>query len=135
MAAILRCAAAGRPRGRGSRTRAAPRGCDPGPVSISAAPAPVPVLAEEEALAAAHAVADALAAGAGAVARDRAGADAVPRDALAALDASGLLGITVPRLQGGAEASMATLAEVVRVIAAVDPAIAQVPQAHWLFVD
>jgi SfnB family sulfur acquisition oxidoreductase len=94
----------------------------------------VPILAgDDEALAAAHAVAAALADGA--IARDRAGADAVPHDALAALDGSGLLGITVPRAHGGAELGMATLAEVIRIIAAVDPAIAQVPQAHFLFVD
>jgi SfnB family sulfur acquisition oxidoreductase len=100
----------------------------------TSARASVPVLdSDEEAIAAAHAVASALTDGA--VARDRAGADAIPNDALAALDGSGLLGVTVPRAHGGAEAGMATLAEVTRVIAAVDPAIAQVPQAHYLFVD
>ncbi len=65
--------------------------------------------------------------------RDRAGG--VPRRELAALDASGLLGITVPRAYGGAGLSAAVLAEVVRVIAAVDPAVAQAPQSHYLFVD
>jgi SfnB family sulfur acquisition oxidoreductase len=94
----------------------------------------VPILAgEEDALAAAHGVAEALAAGA--VARDRIGSAAVPDDALAALDASGLLAITVPRDHGGADVSMVTLAEVIRIIAAVDPAIAQVPQAHYLFIE
>jgi SfnB family sulfur acquisition oxidoreductase len=94
----------------------------------------VPVLStHDEAVAAAHAVADAIAGGV--VERDRAGADAVPRDALAALDQSGLLGITVPRAHGGAELGPVTLAEVTRIVAAVDPAIAQVPQAHFLFVD
>lgn len=52
--------------------------------------------------------------------RDRAGA--VPARELAALDASGLLGITVPRAYGGADLPAAVLAEVVRVIAATDPA-------------
>jgi SfnB family sulfur acquisition oxidoreductase len=94
----------------------------------------IPILADDRAaVAAAHAVAAAIAAGT--VDRDRAGAETVPHDALAALDASGLLGITVPRSHGGADASMATLAEVTRIVAAIDPAIAQVPQAHYLFVD
>jgi SfnB family sulfur acquisition oxidoreductase len=94
----------------------------------------VPVLqTHEEAVAAAHAVAAVLADGV--VARDRAGADAVPGEALAALDASGLLSITVPRANGGPELGPVTLTEVTRILAAVDPAIAQVPQAHFLFVD
>jgi len=69
----------------------------------------------------------------GAIERDRSAA--VPARELAALDASGLLGITVPRAYGGADLPAAVLAEVVRVIAAVDPAIAQVPQSHFLLVD
>ena len=69
----------------------------------------------------------------GVIERDRAGA--VPWAELAALDASGLLAITVPAAHGGPELSPVVLAEVIRTIAAVDPAIAQVPQAHFLFVD
>jgi len=69
----------------------------------------------------------------GVIERDRAGT--VPVSELADLDASGLLGITVPRAYGGADASMVTLAEVIRTIASVDPAIAQVPQGHFLMVD
>ena len=69
----------------------------------------------------------------GVIARDRAGR--VPYPELAALDASGLLGITVPAAYGGPELSPVVLAEVIRTIAAVDPAIAQIPQAHFLFVD
>jgi SfnB family sulfur acquisition oxidoreductase len=69
----------------------------------------------------------------GVIERDRAGT--VPWADLAALDASGLLGITVPAAYGGPELSPVVLAEVIRAIAAVDPAIAQVPQAHFLFVD
>ena len=69
----------------------------------------------------------------GVIERDRSGS--VPARELAALDASGLLGITVPRAYGGADLPAAVLAEVIRVIAAVDPAIAQVPQSHYLFVD
>jgi SfnB family sulfur acquisition oxidoreductase len=114
------------------RTRGPPPTCDADRVASHTLSVPI-IADDEEAVAAAGAVAAALAEGA--VARDRAGADAVPVEALAALDASGLLGITVPRAHGGAEVSMATLAEVTRVIAAVDPAIAQIPQAHYLFVD
>ena len=69
----------------------------------------------------------------GVIERDRAGT--VPARELAGLDASGLLGITVPGEHGGADLPPSTLAEVIRVIAAVDPAIAQVPQSHFLFVD
>jgi SfnB family sulfur acquisition oxidoreductase len=69
----------------------------------------------------------------GAIDRDRVGA--VPVSELAALDASGLLGITVPLEYGGADVSAAALAEVIRLIAVADPSIAQVPQAHFLFVD
>ena len=65
--------------------------------------------------------------------RDRTGT--VPADELAAFDASGLLGITVPAKYGGPELPPSVLAEVTRSIAAIDPAIAQVPQGHFLFVD
>ena len=92
----------------------------------------VPVLTSAgQAVGAGYELAAALAPGASE--RDRAGT--VPAEALAALDASGLLGITVPREYGGADVSAATLAEVIRLIAMADPAIAQVPQAHFLLVD
>lgn len=69
----------------------------------------------------------------GVIDRDRAGT--VPVTELAEFDASGLLAITVPHDHGGTDVSMVTLAEVIRTIAAVDPAIAQVPQGHFLMVD
>lgn len=84
-----------------------------------------------EAIAAAQAYAAAIAGGV--IERDRAGT--VPAAELAAFDASGLLGITVPAENGGADLPATVLAEVIRSIAEVDPAIAQVPQAHFLFVD
>jgi SfnB family sulfur acquisition oxidoreductase len=84
-----------------------------------------------EALAAVRAYAASLTSGV--IERDRAGS--VPWADLAALDASGLLGITVPAAHGGPELSPVVLAEVIRTIAAVDPAIAQIPQAHFLYVD
>jgi SfnB family sulfur acquisition oxidoreductase len=94
----------------------------------------VPLLTTHAAaVAAAEHVAAALAPGA--IERDRAGATVVPSDALAALDASGLLAISVPVADGGPGLGPGTLAEVTRIIAAVDPAIAQVPQAHFLLID
>jgi SfnB family sulfur acquisition oxidoreductase len=69
----------------------------------------------------------------GVIERDRAGL--VPVRELAALDTSGLLAITVPRKYHGAEVPATVLAEVIREIAAVDPAIAQIPQGHFLLVD
>jgi SfnB family sulfur acquisition oxidoreductase len=86
-----------------------------------------------EALSAAARLAGSLAPGA--AERDRNGADVVPREALDLLDSSGLLAITVPAADGGPGLGMPTLAEVTRRIAAADPAIAQVPQAHFLLVD
>jgi SfnB family sulfur acquisition oxidoreductase len=91
-----------------------------------------PVLSSAaEAVAAARAYAASIADAA--IERDRAGT--VPYAELAALDASGLLGITVPAEYGGPDLPPAVLAEVIRTIAAVDPGIAQIPQAHFLFVD
>jgi alkylation response protein AidB-like acyl-CoA dehydrogenase len=113
-------------------------------VSAAAAPVPgwgaaavrvaaaVPVLGSgAEAVRVAREFADSVAEGA--IERDRSGAG--PGRELAALDASGLLGITVPRRYGGADVSACVLAEVVRVIAAADPAIAQLAQGHFLLVD
>ena len=71
----------------------------------------------------------------GVIERDRAGAERIPAPELAAFDASGLLGITVPAADGGSGLGPAVLAEVVATIAAVDPAIAQGPQAHYLMSD
>jgi SfnB family sulfur acquisition oxidoreductase len=65
--------------------------------------------------------------------RDRSGE--LPVRELARFDATGLLAITVPEIDGGPELPVTTLAEVIRRIAAVDPAIAQAPQGHFLMVD
>ena len=92
--------------------------------------APPPQTAEE-AVAAARAYAESISDGV--IERDRAGN--APVAELAPLDASGLLAITVPRSLGGPERGAPALAEVIRTIAAVDPAIAQVPQGHFLFCD
>ena len=91
-----------------------------------------PMLAShEEAIAAADAFAQSLQDGV--IERDRTGA--LPVAELARLDESGLLAITIPRAYGGPELELATLVEVTRRIARVDPAIAQAPQGHFLLVD
>ncbi|MBM2616059.1 acyl-CoA dehydrogenase family protein [Actinoplanes sp. LDG1-06] len=87
----------------------------------------------DAAVAAATELAAALAPGASE--RDRNGATVIPADALALLDASGLLAVTIPSADGGPGLGPSTLAEVTRLIAAADPAIAQVPQAHYLLID
>ncbi|MEU4561917.1 acyl-CoA dehydrogenase family protein [Actinoplanes sp. NPDC023936] len=91
------------------------------------------MLTHDEAVTAAHRLAAELEPGA--IQRDRDGAAVIPHDALAALDASGLLGITIPAADGGPGLGPRTLAEVTRVLAAADPAIAQVPQGHYLMID
>ncbi|MBV9607861.1 MAG: SfnB family sulfur acquisition oxidoreductase [Solirubrobacterales bacterium] len=93
--------------------------------------APLGLASDAEAILAARRFAQVIAPGV--IDRDRSGT--VPAAELAEFDASGLLAITAPRAYGGADVSMVTLAEVIRTIAAVDPAIAQVPQGHFLMVD
>ena len=88
------------------------------------------ITSDAEAIAVAHELADAWRPGAADRDRER----RVPREELAQLGASGLLGITVPRAYGGADVSMVTLAEVFRVLASGDPAVGQVPQNHFVFV-
>jgi len=85
----------------------------------------------QDAIEAARRYAESIAAGV--IDRDRAGA--VPAAELAAFDASGLLSITVPREHGGGGLPASVLAEVGRLVAFTDPAVAQAPQGHFLFVD
>ena len=59
----------------------------------------------------------------------------IPFAELDLLSASGLLAITVPRAFGGADVSVETVITVFQIISAADPAIAQLPQSHFLFVD
>jgi SfnB family sulfur acquisition oxidoreductase len=59
----------------------------------------------------------------------------LPAPELAALKASGLLAITVPRTHGGADVTIPTLAEVFRILAAADPSIGQIPQNHFAAVE
>lgn len=55
----------------------------------------------------------------------------LPFAEIARFSASGLGGITVPPSYGGAGVSWATLAEVIRIISAADPALGQIPQNHF----
>lgn len=70
---------------------------------------------------------------AGAAARDR---DRVlPVDQVRELARSGLLAITVPAAHGGAELSVETVAEVVRLISIGDPNLGQIPLSHFVYVN
>ncbi len=89
------------------------------------------VTSSDEALAAADAFAESLSDSV--IERDRTGE--LPIAELERFDASGLAAITVPARDGGPDLPMTTLVEVIRRIAAVDPAVAQAPQGHYLMVD
>ena len=65
---------------------------------------------------------------AGASERDRTGAR--PLAELDAFSQSGLWSINVPRAHGGPEVSYRTLAQVIAIVAAADPSIAQIAQNH-----
>jgi SfnB family sulfur acquisition oxidoreductase len=98
---------------------------------MSATVAAPTIATAQEALSAADAFAQSLRATV--IERDRSGA--LPVAELTRFDGSGLLALTVPAADGGPELPVAVLTEVIRRIAAVDPAIAQGPQAHFLMVD
>lgn len=91
----------------------------------------VPVLTDAEAVAVARDVGARLATGAGERDRHR----VLPTEQLDELSASGLLAVTVPREHGGAGLGAATLAEVVRHLAAGDPNVAQIPHSHFVYVN
>jgi len=95
------------------------------------APAAHIIRSDEEAIAVATEVAEALRPGAADRDRNR----TVPIEELKVVGNSGLLGITIPREFGGADVHFETLAEVFCILGAADPAIAQVPQNHFVFVD
>jgi len=123
-----------------ARYHRAPRCCrhgavhaDGGVVSIEAdcRRGRAPLDSHAEAVAAAEAFAAAVRPGAA----DRDRACAVPRAELASFDRSGLPTITVPVADGGAGLGPRTVAEIVRIIATADPALAQIPQGHLLAVD
>ena len=59
----------------------------------------------------------------------------LPREELDLFSQSGLWAITVPKEYGGAAVSFVTLVEVIRIIAAADPSLGQLPQNHLGIVD
>lgn len=89
------------------------------------------LVSEAEAIAVAHTLAGRIAP----TASERDRSRELPREELKWLDASGLLGITVPREFGGLDCSCVTLAEVTRVLSCADPSVGQIPQNHFVFVD
>ncbi|MEU8268810.1 SfnB family sulfur acquisition oxidoreductase [Sphaerisporangium sp. NPDC049002] len=89
------------------------------------------ITSDAEALATAARLSEKFAAGAADRDRER----RLPSAELDELSGSGLLAITVPRDHGGADVSGRTLAEVVRLLAAGDPNIAQIPQSHFVYVN
>jgi SfnB family sulfur acquisition oxidoreductase len=99
----------------------------PGAPGPARPPSPTHVIRDDaEALAVAHGLAAEFRAGASE--RDR---HAVrPLKELDAFSQSGLWSINVPRAYGGPEVSYRTLAQVIAIVAAADPAIAQIAQNH-----
>ncbi len=89
------------------------------------------IASEPEALAAAREVAALLAPEASARDRER----RKPVAEMDLLSARGLLALTVPRSHGGADVSAETLAQVFQILAAADPAVAQLPQSHFVFLN
>lgn len=89
------------------------------------------IATDAQALARAHALSGQIAAGAAQRDRDR----QLPREAIELLSAEGLLAITVPASHGGADVSARTLAEVLMLIAAADPNVAQIPHSHFVYLE
>ncbi len=89
------------------------------------------IVSEVEALSVAREVSARLARGAS----ERDKTRRIPTQEMDELSASGLLALTVPRTLGGADVSVQTLAQVFQILAAGDPAIAQLPQSHYVFLD
>ena len=58
-----------------------------------------------------------------------------PLAELELLSSRGLLALTVPRAYGGADVSAQTLAQVFQILASADPAVAQLPQSHFVFLN
>jgi SfnB family sulfur acquisition oxidoreductase len=92
----------------------------------------VRVIADDaQAIAAAHALAERLAKEAPQRDRER----RLPHEEIEWFSQSGLWGITVPKAYGGAGVSFVTLTEVVKIVAAADPSLGQLPQNHFGLVD
>ncbi|HDG1674847.1 TPA: SfnB family sulfur acquisition oxidoreductase [Kluyvera cryocrescens] len=89
------------------------------------------ITSDEEAISIAHEIAAFLQIGASE--RDLSGF--VPPEVVDTCSNSGLWGITVPRQFGGADVSAATLAAVIAIISAADPALGQIPQNHYCLLE
>jgi SfnB family sulfur acquisition oxidoreductase len=93
---------------------------------------PAHIIKEEaEAIDIAHELAEEF--GKDAALRDREGF--LPVNELDRFSQSGLWGITVPQAYGGAQLSYVTVAEVIKIISAVDPSIGQIPHNHLAIVE
>lgn len=97
---------------------------------LSLQPAHV-ISSDEEAIRIAREVAAVLAPEASARDRER----RKPSEELDLLSSRGLLAITVPREHGGADVAAATLTQIFQILAAADPAVTQLPQSHFVFVN
>ncbi|MGH8780120.1 SfnB family sulfur acquisition oxidoreductase [Paraburkholderia sp.] len=90
------------------------------------------VIADDaDAIAAAHALAQRLVKDAAVRDRER----RLPHEEIEWFSQSGLWAITVPKVYGGAGVSFVTLTEVVKIVAAADPSLGQLPQNHYGLVD
>jgi len=90
-----------------------------------------PVLSASSAIAVAEELAAEFAVGAAARDRNR----ELPTREIDRLSDSGLLAITVPREYGGADLPPSTVTDIVRILAAADPNIAQIPHSHFVHVN
>ncbi|WP_297356446.1 SfnB family sulfur acquisition oxidoreductase [Paraburkholderia sp.] len=86
---------------------------------------------DAQAIAVAHELAVRLAQGAPERDRER----RLPHEEIEWFSQSGLWAITVPKTYGGAGVSFVTLTEVIKIIAAADPSLGQLPQNHFGLVD
>jgi SfnB family sulfur acquisition oxidoreductase len=90
------------------------------------------VIADDaEAIAVAHELAVRLARDAAQRDRER----RLPHEEIEWFSQSGLWAITVPKAYGGAGVSFVTLTEVIKIVAAADPSLGQLPQNHFGLVD
>ena len=89
------------------------------------------IASDNEAVVVAREVAKHLASGAS----DRDRARTIPHDELDVLSRNGLLALTVPKELGGADVSTETLVKVFELLSAADPAVTQLTQSHFVFLE
>ncbi|HEY1998527.1 SfnB family sulfur acquisition oxidoreductase [Paraburkholderia sp.] len=100
-------------------------------ISEADQPAARVIANDAEAIAVAHELASRLAQEAAQRDRER----RLPHEEIEWFSQAGLWAITVPKAYGGAGVSFVTLAEVIRIVAAADPSLGQLPQNHFGLVD